>query len=80
MNVENAKIDLHLETGINQCLESDQAGSGFCEPAVPEDHPDWTGSVATIRNGAGLAGAGISLFVGAFIVWIAKNVRGKSRE
>jgi hypothetical protein len=80
MNVENAKIDLHLEQELTSALNQIKPDPDFVNRLYRKITQTGQVRAATIRNGAGLAVLGIALFVGAFIVWIAKNVRGKSRE
>ncbi|MEL7643215.1 MAG: hypothetical protein AAGU25_03815 [bacterium] len=80
MNVENVKMDLHLEKELSNALNQIKPDPDFVNQLYRKITQTGQVQAEAIRKGASLAVIGGALFAGALIIWVVKMVRGKNRE
>lgn len=80
MNVENVKMDLHLEQELSSALNQIKPDPDFVNQLYRKITQTGQVQAEAIRKGASLAVIGGALFAGALIIWVVKMVRGKNRE
>ncbi len=75
MNMENANLELHLETKLTNALNQIKPDPDFVNQLYQKVTRPAQVRAARMRKGAALAVLGAGLFAGALIIWLAKAIR-----